>query len=80
MSTMSTEHTNTTPPPTSPSHSTAPDTFPHAHHTSTPSYHTGDLLHGRITVIKDLGPIPIVPLAYFNSTVLPSKVWAVVQI
>jgi len=60
----------TTPPPSTPSSNT-PDTVPRSRNTSTRSYRTGDLIRGRAAVLKDLGPIPIVPLDYFNSAVLP---------
>ena len=67
---MADKQTDTTPPRTTPS-SIAPDTVPRSRHTGTPSYRTGDLLCGRVAVLKDLGPIPIVPLKYFNSAALP---------
>jgi len=67
---MTDKQTNTTPPRTTPS-SIAPDTIPRSRHTSTPSYRTGDLLRGRVAVLKDLGQIPVVPLKYFNSAALP---------
>ena len=67
---MADERTNTTPPPATPS-PTAPDTVPRSRHTGTSSYRAGDLLRGRVAILRDLGPIPIVPLEYFNSAVLP---------
>ena len=61
-------NSNTTPPPPS---TIVPDTVPRARHTSTASYLTGDLVRGRVAVLRDLGPIPVVQLEYFNSAVLP---------
>ena len=67
---MADKQTNTTPPRATPS-PIAPDTVLRLRHTGTPSYRTGDLLRGRVVVLKDLGPIPVVPLKYFNSAALP---------
>jgi len=67
---MASNRTITTPPPSAPSSNT-PDTVPRSRNTNTCSYRTGDLIRGRAAVLKGLGPIPIAPLDYFNSAVLP---------
>jgi len=61
---MADERTNTTTPPATPMH-----TVPCSHHTV--SARTEGLLHKRVAVLKDLGPIPVVPLEYFNLASLP---------
>ena len=66
---MADEGNNTTPPAT-PS-SIALDTVPRSCHEGALSEHTENLLRKRVAVLRDLGPIPVVPLEDFNSAVLP---------
>ena len=65
---MADERTNTTKPPATPT--------PIALHTilcshDTVSARTEALLRRRVAVLQDLGPIPVVPLEYFNLAALP---------
>ena len=69
---MADGQTNTTTPPATPTPSSiALDTVPLSCDEGALSDHTEDLLRKRVAVLRDLGPIPVVPLEYFNSAVLP---------